>query len=319
MGNSNSSPINETLSLDSWNLSHLPTLREYLGTRTPHIYTSYPKQIPEENVYSNLDLRHFSCPDGELLNSFLEKIHAHLKMEFVKENWTENAFPNLENFKLIDQELTGVTLTEEELDEIRQMFNLPLQIEVQVEVEGKKDSEELSTENEESKTEVKTLDITQVYSGYSVYEFSDNSLAMPLNNKKVGLESCFVGSLENRLVIMAPSEEPTLTPKIRFDWHVVQVGEDRLKLVLEDARGVIYETESNKVVEEVEDNHFQNLVSAHQSFEANNSREMALHGRRYLGWVKKIQDEGEIQAIAGGEIEGEIVSLGDFLEKMKLE
>ena len=62
---------------------------------------------------------------------------------------------------------------------------------------------------------------------------------MPLNNKKVGLESCFVGSLENRLVIMAPSEEPTLTPKIRFDWHVVQVGEDRLKLVLEDARGVI--------------------------------------------------------------------------------
>ena len=67
---------------------------------------------------------------------------------------------------------------------------------------------------------------------------------------------------------------------------------------------------SNQVVEEVEDNHFQNLVSAHQSFEANNSREMALHGRRYLGWVKKIQDEGEIQGIAGGEIEGEIMSLG---------
>ena len=321
MGNSNSSQINETLSLDSWNLSHLPTLREYLGARTPHIYTSYPKQIPEENVYSNLDLRHFSCPDGELLNSFLETIHTHLKIEFVKENWKENAFPNnLENFKLLDQELTGVTLTKEELDKIREMFNLPLQIEVE------KDNEKISGEEteveesqEESKTEVKNIDITQVYSGYSVYEFPDNSLAMPLNNKRVGLESCFVGSLKNRLVLMAPSEEPTLTPKIRFDWLIVQVGEDRIKLVLENARGVIYELENKKVVEEVDDNHFQNLVSAHQCFEGNNRREMALHGRRYLGWIKKIQEEGEIQAIAGGEIEGEIVSLGEFLEKMKLE
>ena len=124
MGNSNSSPINETLSLDSWNLSHLPTLREYLGTRSSHIYTSYPKQIPEENVFSNLDMRHFSCPDGELLNSFLEKIHAHLKMEFVKGKLDRKCFStNFENFKLIEHEIKNVTLTEEQLTEFRQMFN----------------------------------------------------------------------------------------------------------------------------------------------------------------------------------------------------
>ena len=86
MGNSNSSLIKETLSLPSWNLSHISVLKENLGSRTPHIYSSYPKQIPEENVYSTLDLRHFSCPDGELLNSFLESIHSHLQVEFVKEN-----------------------------------------------------------------------------------------------------------------------------------------------------------------------------------------------------------------------------------------
>ena len=35
--------------------------------------------------------------------------------------------------------------------------------------------------------------------------------------------------------------------------------------------------------------------------------------------VQNIQNEGMVQALAGGEIEGEIVSLGEFLDKMKLE
>lgn len=333
MGNSNSSPINETLSLDSWNLSHLPTLQEFLGTRSSHLYSSFPKQIPEENIFSNLDLRHFSCPEGETLSSFLNEVHKHMQVEFVKENWTDNAFPsNSGNFKILAQELKGVELTEEELGKIRQMFGLPLQVEVEEEEESSVTNTspednasvegDTSVEKERDAKMVKKeklLDITQVYRGYSVYEFPDNSLGMPLNNKKVGLESCFVGSLDNKLVVVAPSEEPKLTRQIRFDWHVVQVGEDQVKLVLEDARGVLVDAESGKVVEEVEDIHFDNLVKAHQSFEDSNSREMALHGRRYLSWVKKVQNEGEIRALAGGEIEGEIVSLGDFFDKMKLE
>lgn len=334
MGNSNSSPINETLSLPSWNLSHLPKLQEHLGSRSSHIYSSYPKQIPEENVFSNLDMRHFSCPDGELLNSFLEKVHSHMQLEFLKENWTENGFPtDTEQFKLLEQEIKNVTLTEEQLTEFRGIFKLPLTIveeepaeseetEKKTEGEGAEGAEGEEAGAEESAKETvkkeKQVDIQQVYSGYSVYEFSDNSIGIPLENKVVGLESCFVGSQDKQLVILAPSEEPTLTSKIRLDWHIIQVGNERIKLVLEDARPVLVD-EGGKVTDEAEDNHFENLVNAHQSFEDNNSRSMALYGRRYLAWVKKIQEDGQVRALAGGEIEGEIVSLGDFLEKMKLE
>lgn len=312
MGNSNSSQIKDTLSLESWNLSHLPILRENLGNRSYHLYSSYPKKIPQENIYSNIDIRHFSCPDGDILSSFLQKVQSHIQLEFVKENWIDNAYPsNQENFKLLEQELKGVNLTEEELVEIRQMFGLPLEV------------NDLSIEDTVQKVEKdnkkKTLDITGVYRGYSIYEFPENSLSIPLENKMVSVDSCFVGSLDNKLVVMAPSEEPNLSHNIRFDWSVVQVGQDRIKLILEDARGFIFNEKSEKIVGEVEENYFQNLISAHHSFESNKSREMALYGRRYLAWVKKTLDEGNIRALAGGEIEGEIVSLRDFFKKMNLE
>ena len=83
----------------------------------------------------------------------------------------------------------------------------------------------------------------------------------------VTLESCFVGSNDNQLVIIAPSEEPNLTSKIRFEWKVIQVGNEKIKLVLDDARGILFNEENSKITEEVAINHFENLVNAHQSFE----------------------------------------------------
>ena len=81
----------------------LPILQENLGNRSYHLYSSYPKQIPEENIYSNIDLRHFSCPDGNILSSFLQKVQSHIQLEFLKDNWPNSVFPaNQENFKLLE-------------------------------------------------------------------------------------------------------------------------------------------------------------------------------------------------------------------------
>ena len=309
MGNS-SSQTSKILSEESWNLSKLPELKKSLGFRTAHLYSSFPKSIPEEKVFSNLDLRNFSCPDGNKLSEFLEEILTHLQGEFVKENWSDNAFPStLESISLLDGELNTVNLTDEELNTIRQQFKLPQKVKVTKKVKDENDEEkEIEEENE--------LDVEQVYEGYSIYQFGEDGLGMPLEMKKVGIESCFVGSMDDKLVVMAPSEEPVLSRCIRFNWQVVQVGKDSLRLILNDARGVVFE--NGKELEEVSENYFENLDKAYQSFENNNSREMSLYGNRYLTWVNQVRENGELQALAGGEIDGDMISLAEFVDKMKL-
>tara|TARA_Y100000590_G_scaffold270055_1_gene303265 strand:- start:30 stop:1016 length:987 start_codon:yes stop_codon:yes gene_type:complete len=328
MGNSSSNNGSQIFSEDTWNLSQLSDLKEGLGSRTSHLYSSYPKSIPEEKVVSNIDLRHFSCSDGNKLNEFLEQVLQNIQGEFLKENWTQDAFPSkMENLKLLDNELNAVTLTEEELQTIREQFSLPEKVmETQIKTqkaEGAEEGETKDTEDEvtedgaeeEEKVEVER-DIEQVYQGYSVYQFPEDGLGMPLDMKTVGIESCFVGCQDERLVVMAPSEEPLLTRCIRFDWQVVQVGQDSIRLILQDARGVVFE--NGKSLDEVSENYFENLDKAYQSYQNSNTREMSLFGNKYLTWVKQIRDAGELQALAGGEIDGEMVSLGDFLDKMQI-
>ena len=299
MGNSNSTP--EIFSLDSWNLSHLPDLKKYLGMRSSHLYSSYPKSIPEDLVFSRVDLRLFSCQDGIFLHNFLQNVYEHLQREYLKENWEDRAFPsNLENLKLLDHQLSVVVLTEEQKDEIRNSLNLGSVKPVE------------SEENENSTED--SIKIT--YQGYCVYEFPENGLGMALDNKKVGIESCFVGSHQNRLVVMAPSEEPRLSTSVRFDWTVVQVEGGKIRLILDDARGVMYE--GGKQLEDVEEDYFENLEKAFVSFEANNSREMSLHGNKFKSWAQEVKNNGELQAYAGGEVDGEIVRLTDFLDKMEV-
>jgi hypothetical protein len=313
MGNSSSHSSSQILSETSWNLSQLPDVKKSLGSRSEHIYSSFPKSIPQEKVVSNMDLRNFSCQDGNKLNDFLESVLQHIQGAFVKDNWTEDAFPShLENLTLLDKELLPVTLTEEELQVIREQFKLPEKVTEKRKVESEKEGK---TETVEEDVEV-DRDIEQVYQGYSIYEFPEGGLGMPLELKTVGLESCFVGCMEDELVVMAPSEEPVLSRSIRFDWQVVQVGKDSIRLILNKARGVVFE--DGKELEEVNENYFENLEKAHTAYEKNSSREMTLYSNKYLSWVKQVRDEGELQALAGGEIDGEMVSLVEFLDRMQL-
>ena len=317
MGNSSSNNGKQILSEDTWNLSQLPELKESLCVRTPHIYSSFPKSIPEDKVVSNIDLRHFSSSDGNKLNEFLEIVLQNIQGEFLKENWTQDAFPSeneILNLKLLDNELRAVTLTEEELQTIREQFNLPEKVTVAPKAEGTEEGENGAAEDGETKEEER--DIEQVYQGYTVYQFSEDGLGMPLDLKTVGIESCFVGCREDKLVVIAPSEEPLLTRCIRFDWQVVQVGKNSIRLMLQDAKGVVFE--NGKVLDEVSENYFENLDKAYQSYQNSNSREMSLFGNRYVTWVKQVRDTGELQALAGGEIDGEMVSLGDFMDKMQI-
>lgn len=316
MGNSSSNNCSQIFSEDNWNLSQLSDLKKGLGSRTSHLYSSYPKSIPEQKVVSNIDLRHFSCSDGNKLNEFLEQVLQNIQGEFLKENWTQDAFPSeMENLKLLDNELKVVTLTVEELQTIREQFSLPEKVMETQKAEGTEDEVADDGTEEEEQVEVER-DIEQVYQGYSVYQFPEDGLGMPLDMKTVGIESCFVGCQDDRLVVMAPSEEPLLTRCIRFDWRVVQVGQDSIRLILQDARGVVFD--NGKSLDEVSENYFENLDKAYQSYQNSNTREMSLFGNRYLTWVKQIRDAGELQALAGGEIDGEMVSLGDFLDKMQI-
>ena len=239
----------------------------------------------------------------------------HIQGAFVNDNWTDDAFPShLDNLTLLDKEILPVTLTEEELQVIREQFKLPEKVTEKRQVESDKDGE-TETETVEEDVEVER-DIEQVYQGYSIYQFPEGGLGMPLELKTVGLESCFVGCMEDELVVMAPSEEPVLSRSIRFDWQVVQVGKDSIRLILNKARGVVFE--DGKELEEVNENYFENIEKAHTAYEKNSSREMSLYSNKYLSWVKQVRDEGELQALAGGEIDGEMVSLVEFVDRMQL-
>ena len=323
MGNNSSRP-HEVFSLESWDLSHLPVLKKHLGTRTPHFYDSHPGEIPSNLIHSNMDLRLFSCQESDYLNNFLKEINDNLQIKFLKENWQNEAFLSSSasnNFNLLHQEITGVELSETEIDELYKKLNLDKPM------LNKDSADNNSTDNAgedtggedggvDNETSNLVTGINQVYRGYSIYEFTDEKLGMALDIKKVGIESCFVGSIDDNLAILAPSEEPNLSRTIRFDWTLVQVGKDKIFLILENAKGIIYE--SGKEMLDVIENYFEHLENANISFESNNGREMSLHSNKFANWSSVIQNEGELQAYVGGEVDGEIVSLSDFLEKMKL-
>lgn len=312
MGNFSSNP-HKIFSLDSWDLSHLPELKKNLGKRKKHIYSSNPKKIP---VHHNLDLRLFSCLDSEsdFLHNFLEQINEHMRTEFVKENWIEKVFPlgnESDKFTLLHQDISALKLSDTELEKIRKTLNLE-KVDDNAQDEPKHEDEE----DNEHQDKGDGSDINQVYRGYCIYEFADNLVGMALDMKKVGIESCFVGTLNNDLIILAPSEEPTLSSSIRFNWTLVQEGKDKIHLILDDAKGVLFE--GGKEMLEVEDNYFEDLEGAFSAFESKNGRQMTHHVTKFKLLVNEIQNEGELQAYVGGEVDGEMVSFSDFLDKLKL-
>ena len=63
---------------------------------------------------------------------------------------------------------------------------------------------------------------------------------------------------------------------------------------------------------------FVHLDNAYQSYKDNDSRTMTSHITKFQEWRKTMETDGTLMSYAGGEIEGEVFSLGDFLDKLDL-
>lgn len=268
-----------------FNIKDIQDLKKELGELKPHHFSEHPTDLLDEIMHTRVEVNQFYSPaeQSEFLNTFLHKIYENIVAEHLKDQWPETAFPlSLEECELREANLEKVEDWEGEI---------PMDL-----GEG--------------------IEVTSVYQGHTIYHFPENTVSMAVEMKSVSIEQCFVGSQDGELVFVAPGEKPELTSFLRMTWTCYLLSDQSIRVSLDSARGVLYEDEL--VVQTNDAHHFNYLNSAYESYSQNNSREMSLHVNKYKVRSEELEKEGKMMAYAGGELDGEVLALGDLMEKLEL-
>ena len=276
----------EILSNSKFNVKDVQELKKTLGTVGRHFYANHPTDISDDFLHENIDegLLYSSPENSELFNTFLGKIHENIMGEYMKDNWPENAFL---------EEVSGCNHKESLMRAIEDIENITLPFTLE---EG--------------------LTLSGLYRGYCIYEFPENTVLSAVNMKSVGINSCFVGSKNGKLVLVSPSQEPDTTPFIKMSMTCYVLSDQSCRISLDSVEGILYEEKEISLVND--GSHFQNLDRAFESYEANNSREMTLHLNKFRTWMTDVEKNGEVMSYVGGDVTGEILSLGDFMDRLQI-
>jgi len=275
------------LSKSSLNIKDIQDLKTQLGNTSTHHYQNNPKEFGELFEGSQVDLSLFSVEEGkeDYLNTFLKSIRNNINGSYLKDKWAENAFLD---------EVEGAVFKEGRMG-VEESGDLPEF------VQGKLIDE---------------VTLKYFYRGYSIYQFPETTVFAALEQKETTIENCFLGSRDGELVLVAPSEEPETTRNFRLDISCYILSNDSLVLIIDGIMGVLYEdkleTRTNGA------SNFVHLDNAYQSYKDNDSRTMTSHITKFQEWRKTMETDGTLMSYAGGEIEGEVFSLGDFLDKLDL-
>ena len=285
----------DVLSNDKFNIKNIQELKEIIGTVGQHHYKNNPSPLLREFENSNIDLTLFSTTDEhrDLFNTLLLGIRTNFMNEYMKENWSVNAF----------------------LDEVTDCHLKESLMKLDLDTELGNNEEDSSETREDVETGV-GINTEYIYRGYCIYELPENTMIMALDMKEISWNACFLGQLDNRFVFLAPGEEPDTTRHVRMDWTCRILPNQTCELKLESVQGVLYR---EKVLTLVNGCDFSSLDSAFQSCEKSNSREMSQHINKFKSWLEEAQKNDTVMAYTGGESEGDILALRDFLERLELD
>tara|TARA_B100000123_G_scaffold252394_1_gene212697 strand:- start:2988 stop:3830 length:843 start_codon:yes stop_codon:yes gene_type:complete len=279
MGNSSSTNSN-LINKSELNISDIQDLKKILGTCTVHRYNNNLDALTDE-IHGGVDLGIFSLQgdDTSYINSFLVALKNNMVSNYLKENWPNNVFL---------EECEGAKF-----------------------MEGKLIKKEL-----EDKISFDNLEINSFFEGECIYEMPSEKVKMALPMKDVSLEFCYVGMRGENFALFAPSEEPNTTPYLRIGVKCYILSDNSIKIYMDNMEGIVYGDITP--VNSNDGKHFVHLDNSFKSYEKNNSREMVSHNNKFNKWKEECIKHGSLVCYTGGESEGELLSLKDIFERLKL-
>ena len=323
---------NSVLNSESYDLETLIKLKSNLGSMNLNTYDKDNRpedlhKIFNKNAELTNNFGYFFLPEDnlDLLNKFLLDVSTFMRLKHGETGWESELFPKDSqgaDLKVNNIELLKAPYSDNVLQPLRDRLGIDF---VESRLKG-------------------------VYRATSVYQFPEESLKIKLPYKKVDMSDCSIGSTEDEFTLYIDSEEH-ITDKLYNEWYLyemvqpeeiegdtnntnevdanevdaneVDTNENETKLKervvlhihLGDGYGVELDESGNVI--EYEDLRFNHLNDAISNCKNNNTRNMKSSLSKFQKWIKNNQGN-DVYVRCGDVKEGELVSMTDFLERLKL-
>lgn len=150
-------------------------------------------------------------------------------------------------------------------------------------------------------------DISEVFRGFCVYEFPDGEFKAICNTKRVDNENVYVGARNGVFMTYAPDENYELTNAFKITWWVYKMSDDSYRIFPGTGGGVALNDKNTIQVMDVS-----GLNSLVKWSETDDEKHLV----KFETWSGKVLEDGMCWCICGGEREGELVGLLDFINRV---
>ena len=149
--------------------------------------------------------------------------------------------------------------------------------------------------------------IKRILRGFSVYQFKNNSLTAVSRAAKVPIEDVYVGVHNGEFMTYAPRVSQEISDCLKITWWVYELDDGSIIPLPGTGGGVTLNQKNTINVMDISG--LRELVK--WSREGN---EESL--TRYEKWYTMVLEKGQSWALCGGEVEGDLVELEDFLDRV---
>ena len=151
--------------------------------------------------------------------------------------------------------------------------------------------------------------IKRVLRGFCVYQFKNDSLKAISRAAQVPIEDVFVGTINGEFMTYAPRVESNTTDCFKITWWVYEL-DDGSFLPLPGTGGGVTLNEKNTI----------NVM------DVSGLRELTGWARdgndecveKYEKWSTLVREKGDCWALCGGDVEGDLVELEDFFDRVDI-
>ena len=149
--------------------------------------------------------------------------------------------------------------------------------------------------------------IKRILRGFSVYQFKNDSLTAVSRAAKVPIEDVYVGLHNGEFMTYAPRVSPEISDCLKITWWVYELDDGSIIPLPGTGGGVTLN--ENSWISVLDVSGLRELLK--WSREGN---EESL--TRYEKWYTMVMENGQCWALCGGEVEGDLVELEDFLDRV---
>ena len=150
-------------------------------------------------------------------------------------------------------------------------------------------------------------DISEVFRGFCVYEFPEDQFKAICNTKRVENENVYVGVRNGVFMTFAPDESYEFTNSFKITWWVYKMNDNSYRVFPGTGGGVALNEKNTIQVMDVSG--LNSLVKWSESGDDN-------HLAKFETWSEKVLEDGMCWCICGGEREGELVEMLDFINRV---